>query len=126
MPAGCDAVYDDVSGRWISRAEVAEIGFTAFSAQKKADGNPVEVPTTVKNDGALKGAQEAADAAQKVANRDNNHIEYHTRIDTGGGPTVIRREASSPRASIAATKPRRRSAPRVSNELSPPMKAIRR
>ena len=49
-----------------------------------------------------------------------------SRIDTGGGPTVIRREASSPRASIAATKPRRRSAPRVSNELSPPTKAIRR
>lgn len=35
-----DAVFDEVSGKWISRAEVAEIGFTAFSAQKKADHVP--------------------------------------------------------------------------------------
>lgn len=32
-----DAVYDEQAGRWISRAEVTEIGFTAFAAQKKAD-----------------------------------------------------------------------------------------
>jgi hypothetical protein len=35
-----DAVFDEVTGRWISRAEVAEIDFTAFSAQKKADRVP--------------------------------------------------------------------------------------
>lgn len=29
-----DAVFDEASGRWISRAEVAEIPFTAFAAQK--------------------------------------------------------------------------------------------
>ena len=28
-----DAVYDESSGQWISRAEVAEIGFTAFSSR---------------------------------------------------------------------------------------------
>ena len=32
-----DAVFDETTGRWISRAEVAEIPFTAFTAQKKAD-----------------------------------------------------------------------------------------
>jgi hypothetical protein len=32
-----DAVFDEASGRWISRAEVAEIGFTAFAAQKKSE-----------------------------------------------------------------------------------------
>jgi hypothetical protein len=32
-----DAVFDEPSGRWISRAEVAEIGFTAFAAQKPAE-----------------------------------------------------------------------------------------
>jgi hypothetical protein len=32
-----DAVFDETTGRWISRAEVAEIPFTAFSAQKKSD-----------------------------------------------------------------------------------------
>jgi hypothetical protein len=35
-----DAVLDETTGRWISRAEVAEIGFTAFAAQKKADHVP--------------------------------------------------------------------------------------
>jgi hypothetical protein len=32
-----DAVFDEASGRWISSAEVAEIDFVAFAAQKKAD-----------------------------------------------------------------------------------------
>ena len=32
-----DAVFDEPTGRWISRAEVAEIPFTAFAAQKQAD-----------------------------------------------------------------------------------------
>jgi hypothetical protein len=35
-----DAVFDDTSGEWISRAEVAEIAFTAFAAQPKADQVP--------------------------------------------------------------------------------------
>lgn len=32
-----DAIYDDTTGQWISRAEVAEIGFTAFSSRKAAE-----------------------------------------------------------------------------------------
>jgi Transposase DDE domain group 1 len=35
-----DAVYDETSQRWISRAEVAEIGFTAFSSRKAAEQIP--------------------------------------------------------------------------------------
>jgi Transposase DDE domain len=35
-----NAVFDEAAGRWISRAEVAEIEFTAFAAQKKADHVP--------------------------------------------------------------------------------------
>lgn len=35
-----DAVFDETTGRWISRAEVAEIGFTAFAAQKKSEQVP--------------------------------------------------------------------------------------
>ncbi len=35
-----DAVFDETSGQWISRAEVAEIEFTAFAAQPKADQVP--------------------------------------------------------------------------------------
>ena len=35
-----DAVFDQATGRWISRAEVAEVGFTAFGAQKKSEQVP--------------------------------------------------------------------------------------
>lgn len=35
-----DAVFDDTSGQWISRAEVAETDFVAFAAQPKADQVP--------------------------------------------------------------------------------------
>ena len=35
-----DAVYDQLAERWVSRAEVAEIEFTAFAAQKKTDPGP--------------------------------------------------------------------------------------
>jgi hypothetical protein len=35
-----DAVFDQATGRWISSAEVAEVPFTAFAAQKKADHVP--------------------------------------------------------------------------------------
>jgi len=35
-----DAVLDEATSRWISRAEVAEIPITAFAAQKKADHVP--------------------------------------------------------------------------------------
>jgi Transposase DDE domain group 1 len=34
------AVYDQESGRWISRAEVAEVPFTAFSSRKRAEQVP--------------------------------------------------------------------------------------
>jgi Transposase DDE domain group 1 len=32
-----DAVYDETTQQWVSRAEVAEIGFTAFSSRKAAE-----------------------------------------------------------------------------------------
>ena len=35
-----DAVFDQTTNTWISRAEVAEIGFTAFTSKKKADQVP--------------------------------------------------------------------------------------
>ena len=31
-----DAVYDENTGTWISRAEVAEIDFTAFASRRRA------------------------------------------------------------------------------------------
>jgi hypothetical protein len=32
-----DAIYDEATGSWMSRAQVAEIPFTAFTSKKKAD-----------------------------------------------------------------------------------------
>ena len=31
------AIYDETTGTWISKAQVAEIGFTAFSSKKPAE-----------------------------------------------------------------------------------------
>ena len=35
-----DAIYDEQTGQWVSRAEVAEIPFTAFASRAKADRVP--------------------------------------------------------------------------------------
>ena len=35
-----DAIYDEQTDRWVSKAEVAEIEFTAFTSKKKADQVP--------------------------------------------------------------------------------------
>ncbi len=35
-----DAIFDEVSGTWVSRAEVAEVPFTAFSSRKATDRVP--------------------------------------------------------------------------------------
>jgi Transposase DDE domain group 1 len=35
-----DAVFDEASGRWVSRAEVTEIAFTAFASGKKSERVP--------------------------------------------------------------------------------------
>src|SRR5215203_2169931 len=35
-----DAIYDETTGSWISKAQVAEIPFTAFTSHKKADQIP--------------------------------------------------------------------------------------
>ena len=35
-----DAIYDEASGTWVSRAEVAEVPFTAFSSKKATDQVP--------------------------------------------------------------------------------------
>lgn len=39
-----DAIFDEAAQHWISRAEVAEISFTAFTSRKKADHAPWTSP----------------------------------------------------------------------------------
>ena len=40
MRGNPDAIFDEITGVWISRAEVAEIDFTAFAGRKKSDQVP--------------------------------------------------------------------------------------
>lgn len=35
-----DAIFDETSGTWISKAQVAEVPFTAFSSKKKPTRSP--------------------------------------------------------------------------------------
>ncbi|MFT3862039.1 hypothetical protein [Micropruina sp.] len=89
-----------------AEAKVTKVDINTGDAQKYADSKPIEIPTTVANTGALKGAQEAADAAQKVADRTNNRIEYHTRIDTGELQRQVDRAAASIRPPTITIKTR--------------------
>ena len=56
---------------------------------------PIEVPTTVNDDGAVKGAQAAADSAQKVANREANKIEFKTKVNDDGLQAAVNRAAAA-------------------------------
>ncbi len=56
---------------------------------------PVEIPTTVADAGAVKGAQEAADTAQRVANREHNKIEFKTKVDDDGLQAAVNRAAAA-------------------------------
>ncbi|MFT4296530.1 MAG: hypothetical protein QM582_14070 [Micropruina sp.] len=55
---------------------------------------PLEWSTKVDPAGAVKGAQTAADAAQKVANSERNKIEYRTKVNTDGLQAAVNRAAA--------------------------------
>lgn len=77
-----------------AEAKVTSVQLDTSSAQKKADSTPIDVPTTVAKAGAVKGAQEAADDAQKVANRESNRIEFKTKINDDGLQAAVNRAAA--------------------------------
>lgn len=64
-------------------------------AQANARKNPVEIPTTVVEAGAVKGAQVAADRAQAVANREGNKIEFKTKVNDDGLQAAVNRAAAA-------------------------------
>lgn len=77
-----------------AEAKVTKVSLNTSDAQKQANAKPIEVPTTVIKTGAVKGAQEAADDAQRVASRDGNRIEFKTRVNDDGLQSAVNRAAA--------------------------------
>jgi len=78
-----------------AEAKVDKISIDTSGAQTQAAKKPIEIPTTVAESGAVKGAQDAADSAQKVASRERNKIEFKTRVDDAGLQTAVNRAAAA-------------------------------
>lgn len=89
-----------------AEAKVTKVNINTAEAQKAAAAKPVEIPTTVAQAGAIKGAQEAADSAQRVADRNGNRIEFRTRIDRDELQRQVNRAAASIRPPTITIKTR--------------------
>lgn len=78
-----------------AEAKVTKVDINTAGAQQAANASPIAVPTTVVNTGAVRGAQDAADAAQGVANREGNKIEYRTKVNPTGLQAAVNRAAAA-------------------------------
>lgn len=78
-----------------AEAKVTKVTVDTTGVQAQAEKNPVEIPSTVVSTGAIRGTQDAADAAQREANRDSNRIEFKTRIDRDELQRQVNRAAAS-------------------------------
>lgn len=76
-----------------AEAKVRNVTIDTSKAQVAAD--PVEVPTTIDASGLPREVQDAADDAQRVANRKSNEIEFGTRIDADELQRQVNRAAAS-------------------------------
>jgi len=76
-------------------AKTDGITIDASGAQAAANKKKVEIPSTVVDTGAIKGAQDAADSAQKVANREANKVEFKTKLNDDGLQAAVNRAAAS-------------------------------
>ena len=72
-----NAVFDEPTGRWISRAEVAEIDFVAFTSKKKADQVPGRLVVRRIPDLAPKSDKSQASLFEHVA--PPRVLHHHTR-----------------------------------------------
>ena len=78
-----------------AEAKVTKVEINTSGAQAEAAKKPIEIPSTVIETGAIKGAQEAADRAQKVASSERNRIEFKTRVNDDGLQAAVNRAAAS-------------------------------
>lgn len=72
----------------------AEAKVSVSAADTKVDG-VVTIPTEVDTDSATKGTREAADAAQREANKTSNVIEFKTRVDASSLQAQVNRAAAT-------------------------------
>lgn len=77
-----------------AEAKVKNVKIDTSGVQAEADKNKIEIPTTVISDGAVKGAQTAANNAQGVANKPSNIIEYQTKLNSSGLQGDVNRAAA--------------------------------
>lgn len=78
-----------------AEAKIDKISIDTTGAQTQAAKKPIEIPTTVAHAGAVKGAQEAADQAQKVASTERNKIEFKTKVNDDGLQSAVNRAAAA-------------------------------
>lgn len=64
-----------------AEAKIDKVTIDASGIQVEAEKSTVEIPSTVVSSGAVKGTADAADAAQREANRPANVIEFQTKVD---------------------------------------------
>ena len=110
-----DALYDEASGQWISRAEVAEIAFTAFSSKKASQHVPGRL--------AVRRIPDLRPAADKQATLFDVLSVAFPRVLHHHRPRHGHRRQDSPRPRHHRTSPRR---PEELRPGPPTLGAIRR
>lgn len=78
-----------------AEAKVTKVTLDTSGAKLAAQANPIKIPTSVDNSGAVKGSQDAADTAQRVASRDGNRIEFRTKVNDDGLQSAVNRAAAA-------------------------------
>lgn len=78
-----------------AEAKVKTVTIDTSGAQTKANSRPIEVPTTINPSGLITGTTKAADSAQRTANREDNHIEFKTKVDVDELQRQVNRAAAS-------------------------------
>ena len=88
-----DALFDETTGSWISTAQVAEVPFTAFTSQKKADQIPGRlivrrIPdlNPGQGDGQDWGSPETAEASAMRSSGARDAQEVRPGVPRGSGP----------------------------------------
>ncbi len=94
-----DAILDETTGRWISKAEVAEVPFTAFRSRKKAE----QVPGRLVVRRIPRPEPEAGGAADTVRHLAAPRVLHHRRPPSTSTPSSRTRRTAATRSSSKST-----------------------
>jgi hypothetical protein len=117
-----DAIYDEASGTWVSRAEVAEVPFTAFSSKKATDQVPGRL--VVRRIPDLNAEKNKATGQGTLFDTWRFHAFFTTTDPTTWTPSPRTRPTAGTRSSSRSTPTSRtppwRTCPRASSPPTPP------